>query len=557
MTAILGVFSILGSLALLIYGMKVMSEGLQKAAGEHLRKLVLSFTKGRIVGLISGLLITTLLQSSTVVSVVLVGMVGVGIVPVINSFAVIMGANIGTTVTAWLTVIFNYQFAIENIIMPLFTIAVVLIFTGKDTRRFWGEFLMGFALLVLGLKMIGQSTPDFDDLPYLFDFAQNYSDINLFNTILYIITGFIATIILQSSSAAIVLTIILSSKGWMGLELGTAMILGSNIGTTLTALIASIAGSIRGKLTALLHFLFNIVGVFIAVIFFQQFLDLNHFILDNVFSFEEEMNMELNLSFALAISHTTFNLLATLLFLPFTQQIYDLFMVLAIKEKKKSIKLRKNTYAPKIKIYEFNLLELQQSLLFFAESISKFCSYLHHSLYAVEESQKKFYYNKISSLSDYHIKFNADLIVQLGNLNKEELSNSSIEKIRQISQSKDLLFSIHELFIKGHELLVFKSEQKIWFTESQRQNIVSSLQLIENNFSDMNLVLKKPDIANRDFLLKKIMDRKDSMIYFTVNGEIENQAGNSIKNKGILLYQSMMNDLKDIAKFQYKLAQNI
>ena len=144
-------------MALLIYGMKIMSEGLQKAADRQMRRAINTFTQTRFIGLVSGFLLTTILQSSTVVSVTLVGLVGVGIVPTLNSLAVIMGANIGTTVTGWLTILFNYQYAVHYFIMPLFIISVPLIIAGKTKWRFWGQFLMGFGLLLLGLDLIGKA----------------------------------------------------------------------------------------------------------------------------------------------------------------------------------------------------------------------------------------------------------------------------------------------------------------------------------------------------------------------------------------------------------------
>jgi phosphate:Na+ symporter len=557
MDSIFSVFNILGSLALLIYGMKVMSEGLQKAAGEQLRKLVLSFTKGRIIGLISGLLITTLLQSSTVVSVVLVGMVGVGIVPVVNSFAVIMGANIGTTVTAWLTVIFNYQYALENTIMPMLILAVVLILTGKDTRKFWGEFLIGFAFLLMGLKMISQFTPDLDDIPSLIQFAKDYSEINFKNILLFVLLGLIATTVLQSSSATIVLTIVLSSKGWMGLELGTAMILGSNIGTTLTALIVSIAGSLKGKLTALLHFLFNAVGVLITLLFFNKFLELNQFILKNLFNFQSIFEGDLSLSVALALSHTTFNLLATAIFLPFTKQIYEIFMAIAIKEKKKAVKINKSKYTPSIKFYEFNLLEVRQSLLIFSQSIIKFNSFLQNQLYSVEESEHFYYKQKFESLYEANQKISAGIVEQLEALNKEELSKFSLDKIKQIAMNREFLSSIQSHFIKIHHLLLDKSEQKIWFTESQRQNIVNSLKLLETCLVDMNLLIEKYDLNHKELFSLKIAEYKNAMMqYKTTHSDDKISSATSLK-KGWVVYHEIMSHLMDILHIQDKMLSSI
>jgi phosphate:Na+ symporter len=557
MASIFSIFTILGSLALLIYGMKVMSEGLQKAAGEQLRKLVLSFTKGRIIGLISGLLITTFLQSSTVVSVVLVGMVGVGIVPVVNSFAVIMGANIGTTVTAWLTVIFNYQYALENIIMPLLTLAVVLILTGKDTRKFWGEFLIGFAFLLMGLKMISQSTPDLEDIPSLIQFAKDYSEINFKNILLFILLGLLVTTVLQSSSATIVLTIILSSKGWLGLELGTAMILGSNIGTTLTALIVSIAGSLKGKLTALLHFLFNAVGVAITVLFFNKFLELNHFILRSIFNLEQILDVDLNLSIALALSHTTFNLLATALFLPFTKQIYAMFMAIAIKEKKKAIKINKSKYTPSIKFYEFNLLEIRQSLLIFSQSILKFNAYLQNQLYSVEDSEQIYYKQKFESLYDTNCTFSTGILEQLEALNKEELSKFSLDKIKQIGLIRDYLSNIQVIFLKIHHLLLQKSDQKIWFIESQRQNIINSLKLLEVSFVDMNLLIGKYDVKHKELYSLKISEYRTAMEHYQATYN-DDKIGSAVSMKrGYALYNEVMAHLIEILNLQHKIVSSI
>lgn len=484
-------------MALLIYGMKIMSEGLQKAADRQMRKAINTFTQSRFTGLISGFFLTTILQSSTVVSVTLVGFAGVGIVPTINSLAVIMGANIGTTVTGWLTVLFNYQYAIHRIIMPLFILAVPLIITGKYKWKFWGQFLMGFGLLLLGLDMIGKATPNLEDLPVLFGFAETYGEVNLMNIGIYLLIGFLATLILQSSSALIVLTIILSGKGWMGYELAVAMIVGSNIGTTITALLASLVSNYKARIPALVHLGFNLFGAVWFLLFYRSFIALNDLIITKLFGLESVLISDGNIPLALALAHTTFNILNTILLIGFTNHIHTLVSHLVIKDKKKDI-VRVNLLSSPIQLTEFNVIETGKSVYKYAEIIGRMNGFAQNLLFAVEQEKIQYFNDKLEKYKEINHRIKNELTESTEELSQQELSQNSNKKVRALDESIDKISAIAEKYIRVTLIINIKINSRIWFTENQRQHLGKVFSVLDSNFSSTIFFIDETNGFNKE-----------------------------------------------------------
>ncbi len=536
-------------MALLIYGMKIMSEGLQKAADRQMRRAINTFTQTRFIGLVSGFLLTTILQSSTVVSVTLVGLVGVGIVPTLNSLAVIMGANIGTTVTGWLTILFNYQYAVHYFIMPLFIISVPLIIAGKPKLRFWGQFLMGFGLLLLGLDLIGKSTPNLEDLPTIFSFAESISEINIINICIYLLIGFVATLILQSSSATIVLTIILSGKGWIGYELAVAMIVGSNVGTTITAVLASLVSNYKAKTTALVHLGFNVFGTLWFIPFYSSFIAFNDFLITDLFGMTSVMIDSESEPFALALAHTSFNIINTILLIGFTPQIYQLTTKLVFKDKRKDI-IKINLQNSPIQLIEFNVVETGKSVYKYAEIIGRLNSFSQNLLFALESDKIEFYNNKCFQYQEINDRIKKELEESTLELSQQELSQNSGKMVRALELSIENIASIAQIYFEIFDCINAKMKDRIWFSENQRQSI-------KNVYNDLDLIYRSSiyfiDETNQiNYELLKInKERINEFLIMKSNLNPGKEIGEILsegQQKSEIKYREILEKLNQIAK---------
>ncbi|MCM1050987.1 MAG: Na/Pi cotransporter family protein [Paenibacillus sp.] len=265
----LDLLCLLGSVALFLYGMKVMSEGLQKAAGDRLRNILSAMTRNRFTGLLTGILITALIQSSSASTVMVVSFVNAGLMSLGQSMAVIMGANVGTTFTAWVIALFGFKVNISAFVLPVIGLSIPLLFSKSSRNKSIGEFFIGFSFLFMGLDMISTYVPDLQSNPEMFAFLQKYTSLGFGSVLIFTLVGLLVTMVIQSSAATFAITLIMCSKGWIDFDLSCALVLGSNIGTTITPLMASMGGNIAAKRTAMGHLLFNFLGtVWTLAIFF-------------------------------------------------------------------------------------------------------------------------------------------------------------------------------------------------------------------------------------------------------------------------------------------------
>lgn len=277
---LLNFLTLLGAVGLFLYGMKVMSEGLQKVAGDKMRGILSAMTKNRFAGVFTGILITALIQSSSASTVMVVSFVNAGLMTLGQSMAVIMGANIGTTFTAWIISIFGFKVNIYAFAIPLIGFATPLLFSKKSNHKSIGEFLIGFSFLFMGLQFIGMNVPDLKSSPEIFQFLQDYTTKGFLSVLIFVFAGMLITMVIQSSAATFAIVLIMCSKGWISFDMGCAIVLGSNIGTTITPILASFSGNIAAKKAALGHLLFNLFGTLWTVALFFPFVDLNVWITD-------------------------------------------------------------------------------------------------------------------------------------------------------------------------------------------------------------------------------------------------------------------------------------
>ena len=271
---LIDLLTLIGSIGLFLYGMKLMSEGLQKAAGDRLRNILAWMTNNRLVGALTGILVTALIQSSSATTVMIVSFVNAGLLSLGQSMAVIMGANVGTTATAWILYLGGFKVNLAAASIPIIAFTLPMMFSQKNSWKSWGEVLLGFAFLFMGLDLLNHSVPDLRSNPELFAAIQNYADMGWISVVLFAFIGMIITIVVQSSSVTFAITLVICSKGWISFEMAAALVLGSNIGTCITPIIASASGNIWAKRSAMGHLLFNVFGSVWVLALYYPFMKL-------------------------------------------------------------------------------------------------------------------------------------------------------------------------------------------------------------------------------------------------------------------------------------------
>ncbi len=271
---VLQIFTLLGALGMFLYGMNLMSSGLQKASGDKLRGFLSAMTSSPFKGVLTGLGITSVIQSSSATTVMVVSFVNAGLLTLTQAIGVIMGANIGTTVTAWLVSWLGFKADISILAIPLMALGFLFSNSKKNQRQNIGELIVGFCLLFLGLSFMKESVPDLNETPQVLDFVKTWSSYGFGSVLLFLVFGTLLTLVLQSSSATMAITLIMLSMGWIPFNMACAMVLGENIGTTITANIAAAVGNTQAKRAAMSHTIFNVFGVVWALILFKPFLAL-------------------------------------------------------------------------------------------------------------------------------------------------------------------------------------------------------------------------------------------------------------------------------------------
>lgn len=332
MKTILIFFRLIGSLGLFLFGIKLLSEGLQKSAGEKMRAILRLMTKNRFVSIMTGVLITVLIQSSSATTVMVVSFVNAGLMELIQAIGVILGANIGTTFTGWLVALLGFKLDISLLALVSIAFAAPMMFSKKNKTRDVADVLLGFGLLFLGLNYMSHSMPDITKNVDALAFLESFNSDSLPMLLLCVFIGTAVTIVVQSSSAAMAMTLTMAYNGWLGVNASAALILGSNIGTTITAYLASIGTSTTAKRAAWAHIIFNVIGSTIAIILFRPLISFVNMITPGDTLSLSGTELSTHLPLFLAMFHSVFNIINTILFFPFVKK-YAKFIVRLVPAK--------------------------------------------------------------------------------------------------------------------------------------------------------------------------------------------------------------------------------
>ncbi len=510
------ILQILGALAFFIYGMKIMSEGIQKAGGVQLRKVLSIMTRNRFLGALSGFLVTAFVQSSSATTVMTVSFVNAGLLSLVEAAGLILGANIGTTITGWIISVLGFQVKLHILSIPIFAIAVPLLFIKRGKIRFWGDFLIGFAMLFLGLQFLKEAIPTLQEDSETLAFLSSFANWGFLSGIIFILFGAITTVIVQSSSAAMALTLVMSANGWIPLEVAATMVLGQNIGTTVTAEIAALVGNVFAKRAARIHSLFNILGVCWMFLILPWFLECLDSVLQQTIYTNSAYTETQNVPLALSAFHTVFNILNALIFIGLVPWLVNL-ATKTVKSRGEEDEINRLDYlASLVSVSELSIIEVQKKVAHFGEVTSRMSGFISTMLFSINPNEPEEMMGKIQKYEKITNRINLELTEYLIKISKEDVTSKTAFKIKGLIDSCSELERIANIFHQMAETIERKRTDKIWFNQQQRTHLNNQLDLINTSFKIMNENLTmSPEnaqgITNALQIEKQINDQHDLM----------------------------------------------
>lgn len=510
---------LIGSLGLFLYGMKIMSEGLQKVAGDRLRGILTAMTTNRVTGVLTGVLITALIQSSSATTVMVVSFVNAGLLTLAESITVIMGANIGTTVTAWIISIFGFKVDMAAFALPLLAIALPLIFSGKSNRKSIGEFIFGFSFLFMGLSYLKANAPDLNANPEMLAFVQNYTDMGFFSVLLFLFIGTVLTMIVQASAATMAITLIMCANGWISFELGAALVLGENIGTTITANLAALTANSQAKRAALAHLVFNVFGVIWVLIIFQPFMEFVNWVVDNFF---HPGSAEVAVSYKLSAFHSIFNICNVCLLIWCVKLIErTVCAIIRPKEEDEEPRLRFIT-GGMLSTAELSILQARKEIHLFAERTHRMFGMVQDLLHTEKDEDFNKLFSRIEKYENISDNMELEIANYLNQVSEGHLSSESKLQIRAMLREVTEIESIGDSCYNLARTMRRKRQTNQEFTEKQFEHIHFMMKLTNDALMQMIVVVEKPEHQSVDVNKS-----------FNIENEINNYR-NQLKNQNIL-----------------------
>lgn len=513
-------FKIIGALALLIYGMKGMSEALQKMAGSQLRHILGTMTKNRFTGMLTGMFVTCSVQSSSATTVMTVSFVNAGLLTLAQAISIIMGANIGTTLTAWIMSL-GFSFNFTDVVFPAFIIGILLIYTRR--HRYIGDFLFGIAFMFFSLAILSETGNEMDlgHNKALLEFFSSFDTNSYITIIVFLLIGTVLTCILQSSAALMAITMVLCSSGVLPIYLGIALVMGENIGTTATANLAALGANTQARRAALAHLVFNVFGVLWVLCVFYPFVDL-------VCSFVnyDPQSPSLNpviLSVVLAAFHTSFNVCNTFILIWFIPQIEKLVCWLIkpkANDEEEEFRLRYIGGNSILETPELSVLEAQKEIILFAERIQRMFGFVRELLNTTNDTAFTKLYTRIEKYESISDNMEIEIAKYLDNVSDAHLSDETKAKIRAMLREISEIESIGDSCYNIARNISRKIKGKEDFTESQYEHLHQMFELTDDSLTQMNIML-----SGRK-------DKLDVNRSFNIENEINNYR-NQLKSQNI------------------------
>ncbi|MBO5380539.1 MAG: Na/Pi cotransporter family protein [Bacteroides sp.] len=512
---------LLGSLALFLYGMKIMSEGLQKFAGDRLRRILTAMTTNRVMGVITGMLITALIQSSSATTVMVVSFVNAGLLELAQSIGVIMGANIGTTVTAWIISTLGFKVDIAAFAIPLLFFGLPLLFSSKSNRKSLGEFIFGFSFLFMGLQNLKANAPDLQQNPDMLQFVQNWADMGFISILIFVLIGTVLTMIVQASAATMAITLIMCANGWISFELGAALVLGENIGTTITANLAALTANTQAKRAALAHLVFNVFGVIWVLCLFPFFTGGISWFVENVMGVTET---SVAVPFKLSAFHTAFNICNVLIMIWFVKLIErTVCTIYPSKEQDEEYRLRFIS-GGMLSTAELSILQAKKEIHLYAERTYRMYGMVKDLLHTEKEEDFNKLFSRIEKYESISDNMELEIANYLNQVSEGRLSSESKLEIRAMLREVTEIESIGDSCYNLARTINRRRQSNVDFVEKQYERIHNMMALVDQSLRQMIVVINHAEHENRDVDVNKS---------FNLENEINNYR-NQLKNQNIL-----------------------
>lgn len=539
---------VLGALILFVFSLKTLSDGLQQAFGNQFRNLMGRTRSSRIKGLFAGLGISASLQSSSITTVMVISYVNSGLMNMAQSASVIMGANIGTTITAWIIFLFGFYFEVGTSSIILVAIAAPFIFLNSGKLKSLGSILIGLSLILISISLLRTEILELD---FLFEesvLIKEYTQFSFLTILFFALLGSLFTIIVQSSAATIALIMTLVSASIIPLELAIAMVIGSNVGTTITGELASYRASIDAKRAARIHALFNIIGAIWMIVLFPL-----------IYPLLEELLLAINLQVShnplitsllgIALFHTLFNALNTILLV--------WFIPLLIKITEKSIEFRSAKEDNGLKLNfigkgvmssaDLSLMEVKNEIARFGEITSKMSVFTHKLLYEKNNKEKLSLHHKIARYEDITDRVEIEVANYLTKISENKQSESSAIRIRSMNSIVNDLESIGDAFYRMSKMIIRKEKERIWFTPEQRNNISKMFELVDEAFKimieNLNAEYDEVDLAKASQAEKHINQKRDELRKDYIESITSKSEGNL---RGGMIYNDMFESIEKV-----------
>lgn len=580
---------LLGSVGLFLYGMKVMSEGLQKAAGDRLRNILSAMTRNRFTGTLTGFAITALIQSSSASTVMVVSFVNAGLMTLAQSMAVIMGANVGTTFTAWVIALFGFKVNISAFVLPMIGIAVPLLFSKKGRTKSMGEFLTGFSFLFMGLNMISDYVPDLQQNPEMFAFLQQYTDLGFLSVLIFLTVGILVTMVIQSSAATFAITLIMCSKGWIDFNLACAIVLGSNIGTTITPILASMSGNVAAKRTAMGHLLFNLLGCAWVLCVFNPFVELNTWITDalgqgnpealagyvehlqatdidvynnlfNTLPSDHELygrvtaaqaqveSMQFSVSFGLSMFHTVFNLINLSVMIWLTNVYVKVVERLVPSRHKEDEEFQlKFISGGLLNASELNIAQAEKEIAVYGERVERMIDMAKRLVHTDSESQEfTELYSRLEKYEDISDRMEIEIAHYLNRCSEGRLSNEGKMRIASMLRIVSEIESIADCCLGAGKILVRRNQSQAKFTDEIYANIDTMFGYVKEAMSNMLKLLRDIEHAREPEIIASYNKEREINNYRNQlrTANIENINSKHYEYQAGIYYMDLISDLE-------------
>lgn len=469
MTTFWQILTIIGALGVFLFGIKMMSESLQKVAGNRMRSVLSAITANKYRSVFTGLIITAVIQSSSATSVMIISFVNAGLLSLYQAIGALIGANIGTTLTIWIISLLGFKVSFNVVLLPIIALSIPFYFSSRSKLKFWGELMIGIAFLFMGLELMKANLPLLNENSIIVQDLAMLTDQGFLSRLIFVVVGIVFAFLLQSSSVTLALTLVMCNNGWIEFDIAAAMVIGTNIGTTSTAIFASLIANRTARKAALSHVLFNVIGLIWALAFFQLFLNgvtRLTLLIEGSSPYTEISAIPI----ALSLLHTSFNVITAIVIIALLPQFIKLLSFF-VPENDTSEQFKLTYFTSPISTSELSVLQAGKEIHVFGKRTEAMLEFIPQLLIEKNEDDFKSLFERIQQYEDISDRMEEEIASYLTRLSESELSFKSSKKIRAMLKIIDDMESINDICMKMSLLISKKNEDKAWFNQKMRNEV--------------------------------------------------------------------------------------